>query len=104
MVPVIARFPLQPPEAVHEVALEALHCRVTDVPIATLFSLALSVSDGGTATAEMPEVSKVEPTAVPRSQAASALRAANPRMHFNANAVLAERLRRIELIMRLPDQ
>jgi hypothetical protein len=104
MVPVIGRVPLQPPEAVHEAAFEALHCRVTVAPMATLASLAFNVSDGGKATAETPEVSNVEPTEVPRSHAASAVRAANPKMNFNANAVLAEWLRRIELIMRLPDQ
>lgn len=51
MVPEVASVPLQPPEAVQLSALEALHCSVTDVFIATLVSLAFRLTTGGAAVA-----------------------------------------------------
>jgi hypothetical protein len=51
VVPLGGNAPLQPPEAVQALASEAFHCNVTDVPIATLLSLAFKVTEGGAATA-----------------------------------------------------
>ena len=103
--PLGGNAPLQPPEAVQAVAFEAFHCSVTDVPIATLVSLAFKVTDGGVATAGVsaPVDGCVYVCAVELSpQAASEPRASNPSIDFNANANPLRRLRRIELITRLP--
>jgi hypothetical protein len=54
MVPEVASVPLQPPEAAQLSALVALHCRVTDAPIATLVSLAFRLTDGGAAVTGVP--------------------------------------------------
>ena len=43
-VPLVALLPLQPPEAVHEVALVELHVRVDEPPRATAVGLAASVT------------------------------------------------------------
>jgi len=51
VVPVVGNVPLQPPEAAQELALEALHCSVTDAPMATVVSLAFKVTNGGAVTA-----------------------------------------------------
>ena len=105
MVPLGGNAPLQPPEAVQALAFEAFHCSVTDVPMGTALSLAFKVTNGGATTAGVvallvgvPVVSafELEP------HAASAPRATNPSIDFNANANLERRLRRIELITRLP--
>ena len=61
MVPVVGNVPLQPPEAAQELALEALHCSVTDAPMATVVSLAFKVTNGGAATAgvvALPEIGR----------------------------------------------
>jgi hypothetical protein len=112
LLPVVGNEPLQPPEAVQPCALEAFHCSVTDAPAATVFSLAFNVTKGGVTTAGavgaplapvllcalLPAVSALELA----PHAASVTRAANPSIDFNANANLVQRLRRIELITRLP--
>jgi len=46
MVPLVGWLPLQPPEAVQLCASLALHCKVVDVPLATLVFIAASVTDG----------------------------------------------------------
>ena len=51
VVPLVGNVPLQPPEAVQELASEALHCNVTDEPMATLLSLAFKLTNGGATTA-----------------------------------------------------
>ena len=117
MVPVVGNVPLQPPEAVQEVASEAVHCNVTDAPMATLLSLAFRLTNGGVTTAGV----VAAPVAVSvaalgdvvavlgdvkalelEPHAASALSALNTNTDFNANANPEQRLRRIELITRLP--
>jgi hypothetical protein len=120
-------LPLQPPDAAQFLALLALHCSVTGVPMVTALSLAFKVTKGGAATAGVAALPVgvllgvvlvvVAPlgVAVPDGMpvvdvsafelsphAASALSALNPRISFNANANLEQRLRRIELITRLP--
>ena len=104
VVPLVGNVPLQPPEALQELASEALHCNVTDEPMATVLSLAFKLTNGGATTAG---VVVVLPVAVPlldvcalelAPHAASEPSAANTSMDFNANANLEQRLRRIELI------
>jgi len=107
VVPVGGRVPLQPPEAEQALALAAFHCRLTDEPMPTLLSLAFNVSDGGGTTvlvapAALDPVASTVSECEEEPHAASALSAANPSIDFNANAVPKQRLRRIELIMRLP--
>jgi hypothetical protein len=102
VVPVGGRVPLQPPEAVQALALAAFHCRLTDEPMSTLLSLAFNVSDGGGTTALLVPVASTVCECEEEPHAASALSAANPNIDFNANAVPKQRLRRIELITRLP--
>lgn len=102
MLPLVGIVPLQPPEASQVLACAASHCRVTDAPITTLFSLAFNVTDGGGTTAATPVPLYDCASEPPSPHADNALRAANPRIDFNANADLERRLRRIELIMRLP--
>ena len=46
MVPLVGWLPLQPPDAVQLCASFALHCKVVDVPMATLVFIAASVTDG----------------------------------------------------------
>ena len=105
VVPSGGNVPLQPPDAEQVSALEAFHCSVTDVPMGTVLSLAFKVTNGGAATTgvvalpvELPAVCALELS----PHAASEPRAANPSIDFNANANLVLRLRRIELITRLP--
>jgi hypothetical protein len=116
VVPVVASVPLQPPEAAQLLALVALHCSVTDAPTATVVSLAFKVTNGGAATAGgvgvldavllvavllvelLPDVSASELA----PHAASAPSTVNTNKDFNANANPERRLRRIELITRLP--
>jgi hypothetical protein len=114
VVPVVGNVPLQPPEAAQELALEALHCSVTDAPMATVVSLAFKVTNGGAATAGAvalpvggllgglvlvgPLLAVVVSAFELSPHAASALSAANTNMDFNANANPLRRLRRIELI------
>ena len=122
MVPVIGKAPFQAPDAAQLFALVALHCNVTDAPTVTLLSLAFRITDGG-GTAVLDGVLLAAVVVVPAAllaagvlvsgvldvsafelapHAASAQREANARMDFNANANLMQRLRRIELITRLP--
>jgi hypothetical protein len=121
VVPVVGSVPLQPPEAAQVCALAAFHCSVTEAPMTTLFSLAFNVTDGGATgagggatgagggaigagggtTVSVPAAS-TDCVWAEYPHAASALSAANPSIDFNANAVPKQRLRRIELIMRLP--
>ena len=114
MVPVVGNVPLQPPEAEQDLALEALHCSVTEAPMATVVSLAFKVTKGGATTAgavALPVVvllggvllvGPLLAVAVSALElaphAASEPRAANANMDFNANANPLRRLRRIELI------
>jgi hypothetical protein len=51
LVPLVGIAPLHPPDAVQALALVALHCSVTDPPLATLLSLAFNVTNGGADTA-----------------------------------------------------
>ena len=115
MVPVVGNVPLQPPEAAQELALEALHCSVTDAPMATVVSLAFKVTNGGAATAGVvalpvagllgglvlvgPLLAVVVSAFELSPHAASALSTTNTNMDFNANANPKLRLRRIELIL-----
>ena len=114
MVPVVGNVPLQPPEAAQDLALEALHCSVTEAPMATVVSLAFNVTKGGATTAgavALPVVvllggvllvGPLLAVAVSALElaphAASEPRAANANMDFNANANPLRWLRRIELI------
>ena len=114
MVPVVGNVPLQPPEAEQDLALEALHCSVTEAPMATVVSLAFKVTKGGATTAgavALPVVvllggvllvGPLLAVAVSALElaphAASEPRAANANMDFNANANPLRWLRRIELI------
>jgi hypothetical protein len=117
VVPMVGNVPLQPPEAAQVLALVALHCSVTDAPTATVVSLAFRLTSGGAATAGgvavpdagvfvavllvelLPDVSAFELA----PHAASALSTVNANRDFNANANPEWRLRRIELITRLPN-
>ena len=49
-VPLVGWEPLQPPEAVQLCASFALHCKVVEVPMATLVFVAASVTEGFAAT------------------------------------------------------
>jgi hypothetical protein len=114
VVPVVGNVPLQPPEAAQELALEALHCSVTGVPMATVVSLAFKVTNGGATTAGVvglpvagllvgvllvgPLLAEVVSAFELEPHAASEPSAANANMDFNANANPMRRLRRIELI------
>ena len=49
--PLLANAPLQPPEAVHDVALVELHVSVEAPPLATVVGIAVNVAVGMTATA-----------------------------------------------------
>ena len=114
MVPVVGNVPLQPPEAEQDLALEALHCSVTEAPMATVVSLAFKVTNGGAATAGVvalpvagllgglvlvgPLLAVVVSAFELSPHAASALSTTNTNMDFNANANPKLRLRRIELI------
>ena len=113
MVPVVGNVPLQPPEATQELALVALHCSVTGVPMATAVSLAFKVTNGGAVTAGVvalpvgvllvgPLLAVVVSAFELSPHAASEVSAANTNIDFNANANPKRRLRRIELITRLP--
>ena len=108
MVPAVGNVPLHPPDASQALAFVALHCSVTAVPMATVLSLAFKVTNGGVATvgdvAALLDVGGVcDVSALELApHAASELRAANANIDFNANANLVQRLRRIELITRLP--
>ena len=114
MLPTGGIVPLQPPEAVQALAYEEFHCSVTAAPIATLLSLAFRLTNGGGTTAGvvMPVDVDVGAVEAPSAEdvcafelaphAASKQRAVNPSVDFNANANLVRRLRRIELIRRLP--
>jgi hypothetical protein len=111
VVPVVGSAPLQPPDAVQVVALVALHCSVTDAPTATVLSLAFKLTNGGAATAGgVGELDAALLAAAPPDvcaselapHAASALSTVNTNKDFNANANPELRLRRIELITRLP--
>ena len=104
MLPVVGKVPLQPPEAVQLLALVALHCSVADVPMSTLLALAFKDTNGGVTTAGVAGLLGVcgDVAFELAPHAASALRAANPSIDFNANANLVRWLRRIELITRLP--
>jgi len=114
VVPVVGNVPLQPPEAAQELALEALHCSVTEAPMATVDSLAFKVTNGGAATAGAvvlpvagldglvlvgPLLAVVVSAFELSPHAASAPSTTNTNMDFNANANLKRRLRRIELIL-----
>ena len=46
VVPLVGWEPLQPPDAVQLCASVALHCKVVEVPLATLVFIAASVTDG----------------------------------------------------------
>jgi hypothetical protein len=46
IVPLVGWAPLQPPEAVQDFAPVALHCKVVEVPLATLLFLATRVTAG----------------------------------------------------------
>ena len=110
MVPVVGTAPLQPPEAVQAVASVVFHCSVTEAPMATVLSLAFRLTNGGATTTGVvapPDVCAVcgvgDVSALELApHAASELSAANPSIDFNANAIPKWRLRRIELITRLP--
>jgi hypothetical protein len=51
--PLIASVPLQPPEAVHEVALLDDQLSVDDAPLATVLGVAVRVTDGAGVVTEM---------------------------------------------------
>jgi len=113
VVPVVGNVPLQPPDAAHVLALVALHCSVTGVPTATVFSLAFRLTTGGATAAGVAPVLVAAALVGPllavvvsafelMPHAASEPNAANTNIDFNANANLEQRLRRIELITRLP--
>jgi hypothetical protein len=99
-VPVVASAPLQPPDAVQPVAFRALHCSVTEPPMLTLLPLDFSVNDGGTVVEIAAWVTETPSEDDPH--AARAVSAMPPRIDFNAYADLKRRLRRIDLITRLP--
>jgi hypothetical protein len=119
VVPVVGMAPLQPPDAAQELAFVALHCNVTGEPIATVASLAFKVTKGGAETTgdvapllvaellcavlSVGVLLEVDVSAFELApHAARELTATKPSIDFNANANLERRLRRIELITRLP--
>ena len=105
VVPSGGNVPLQPPDAEQVSALEAFHCSVTDVPMGTVLSLAFRVTNGGATTVGVVALLVAVPVVCAfelSPHAASEPRATNPSIDFNANANLKLRLRRIELITRLP--
>jgi hypothetical protein len=93
VVPLVANVPLQPPDAAQLLALVALHCSVTDVPIATLVSLDLKVTNGAAAVvgASAPlDVCGISDVCAFElaPHATSELSAANASIDFNPNATL----------------
>jgi hypothetical protein len=62
VLPLVALAPLQPPEAVHEVAFVELHMRVAAVPVPIIVGLADSVTDGAGGAAVTVTVTEAVPT------------------------------------------
>jgi hypothetical protein len=110
VVPVVGKVPLQPPEAAQVSALAAFHWRVTDAPLATVLWLAFRLTKGGATTVGVVAAPVAVSVAMPgevkalelEPHAASVLSTVNAIIDFNSNANLEQRLRRIELITRLP--
>jgi hypothetical protein len=103
MVPLGGCEPLQPPEAVQLLALDALHCNVTLYPMGTLLSFAFSVRVGAefslSVTVPVLVVTLLE---VPW-HAASAVSAINAGIVFKTNAELTRLPLRIEFMLCLPE-
>jgi len=116
--PLVAWEPLQPPDAVQEVALVADQLNVEAAPFVTVLGLADKVTAGAgaagvwaagvevagvAAAAElMAALELVWFTDVSDPHPASELSAVNPTMNFNARAGLKRPSRRMEIIMGLP--
>jgi hypothetical protein len=113
-VPVVGTAPFQPPEAVQALALVAVHCNVTEAPMATVPSLAFRLSNGGARTAGVaalalavllggvllvgPLLAEVVSAFELMPHAASEPSVSNANIEFNTNANRERWLRRIELI------
>ena len=91
MVPLVGWLPLQPPDAVQLCASFALHCKIVEVPMATLVFVAASVTDGFAATLA-PGAVKAEVSAdddCPHADKADS--AANARSNCNGRENLMKR-------------
>jgi hypothetical protein len=99
MVPLGGCEPLQPPEAVQLLTLEALHCNVMLCPIGTVFSLDFSVSVGAEISLLVIVPAFVVTLVDVPEHAASAVRAPNASIDFNTNAQPARLPLRIEFIV-----
>ena len=103
MVPLGGCEPLQPPEAVQLLTLDAFHCNVTLDPMGTLFSFDFSVSVG----AEISLLVRVAVSVVALVDepwhAASAVSAINAGIVFKTNAELTRLPLRIEFMLCLPE-
>lgn len=103
MVPLGGCEPLQPPEAVQLLALDAFHCKVTLYPMGTLLSFAFSVRVGAEVSLSVTvPVLVVTPVDVPW-HAASAVRAINAGIVFKTIAELTRLPLRIEFMLSLPE-
>jgi hypothetical protein len=116
--PLVAWEPLQPPDAVHEVAFVAAQLKVAVAPLFTVLGLADNVTAGAgavgvwaagaevagaAAAAElMAALELVWFTDASDPHPASAESAVNPTMNFNTRAGLKRPPRRMEIIMCLP--
>jgi hypothetical protein len=103
MVPLGGCEPLQPPEAVQLLALDAFHCNVALYPMGTVLSFALSVTVGAeiSLSVTVPEL-VVTLVDVPW-HAASAVSATNAGSVFKTNAELTRLPLRIEFMLCLPE-
>ena len=89
IVPLTGWSPLHPPEAVHDFAPVALHCKVVELPLGTLVLFAARVTAGFAVSLEaavtVPPVEElvVGASADDSPQAASAANTAHPSAHAN---------------------
>jgi hypothetical protein len=96
IVPLVGWAPLQPPDAVQDCAPVTLHCKLVEVPLATLVFLATSVTAGlatwlSVETDEVLLPLEVDVSADEESwHAANAAKAANPSVQLNRRTTLAD--------------
>jgi hypothetical protein len=98
-VPLGGCAPLQPPEALQLLTLEALHCSVTLLPIGTAFSLDLSVRVGAEISLLVTVPALLVTLVDVPWHAASAVSAVNASSDFNTNAQPTRSPLRIEFIL-----
>jgi hypothetical protein len=103
MVPLGGCEPLQPPEAVQLLALDAFHCNVTLYPMGTLFSFDFSVTVGAEISLPVGVAVSVVTLVDEPWHAASAVSANNASIEFNTNAELTRLPLPIEFMLCLPE-